>query len=235
LSFENEIKSPYPKSGMTNQKAALLKKTIKNAINNLPHYAETPDFKLGYLLHSSGNIISQEHLEQLTLCSCRSDEEHKAKLETYKKSHPPQPLDLEIIKNRIGYEGSDKQLKDKINVFLNIAYNKPKRQIGRPQKFLFQKYQITQGDRQNFVRKWSASANDYLKIKEKDFDKFLEDNKWLANECLESLILFSLPPLLKDELTKTQILTKCKMIEKRRGLNQRIEMIIFNEIIKELI
>ena len=64
-----------------------------------------------------------------------------------------------------------------------------KRQKGRPQKFLNQKYQITQEDLQKLEKKAIAALCENLRIKEKDFIKFIEQNKALTDELLESMIL----------------------------------------------
>ena len=94
--------SSYKKSGMNHQKEALLKRSLESGINDLPHSLERPYSKLGYSIGLTGNIEPREHLEKCTICSCKSDEEHKTKWENYLKTHPLQPLDLETIKNRIG-------------------------------------------------------------------------------------------------------------------------------------
>lgn len=108
--------------------------TFDETINSMIQEAlESPYGQLGYSIGLTGNIESKEYVSQFISqcqpCSCKSDEEHKAKRETYKKSHPPQPLDLETIKDRIG--GNEKYHR----LFLKMFCDKiePK-QVGRPPK-----------------------------------------------------------------------------------------------------
>lgn len=192
---------------MNNQKAAFLKNTIKTGIIDLPHVLNHPGFKL----------VTQESFEGFTWCSCKSNEEHKTKRESYKKSHPQPPEDFKTIKHRTGYKESENTFIDT----LNIVFDKKieiKKKRGRP-NFLSPKYRITQEDKQNLERNVGGFLCDYLRIKEKDLIKFFEDNKDLTNELLESALLSSLPSSLKEGITEIQLRRRCRMMIKRMWVN----------------
>ncbi len=196
--------SPYKKSGMNNQKAAFLKNAIKSAIDEMPHSSKRPFFKL----------VQQESFEGSTWCSCKSDEEHKA------KSQPPQPQpeDLKTIKNRTGYKGSENTFIDNFNNVFDKKMGKIRepRKGKRPIIIVPPKYIITQEDRKGLVKMGETFSYEYMRIKETDWIKFIEENKDLINEYIESSIFFSLPSSLKEGLTKTQLRRRLRMIEKRR-------------------
>lgn len=183
--------SPYKKSGMSNQKAAIIKNAIKSGLIALPQSLELPGFKLGYSIGLTGNIEPHEYLESFTQCSCKSDEEHEAKWKEYEKNHPPQPLDFDAIKSRLGYKDKENAFID----FMNEGFDKnipewKKRGCGRPEKFLKKqplKYLITQEEVQNLERKGMTKICDYLRIKEKDLVKFMKEQKALTDDLFLSI------------------------------------------------
>ncbi len=155
---------------------------IKKALDNVPNEVfdslKSPIGKMTFSICLTGNIKEPQTLESFQFCTCKSEEEHKAKWENYKEAHAPQPLDFETIKNM--YKVNEKYL----TYFLNQVCIDPPKKLGRPRKVKDNKrgrphrlYQPSEEKLQNFQKEKIADLCKELEITEKDLIKIIKKNE----------------------------------------------------------